>query len=185
MTHICVTKLTSIGPDNGLSPGRRQDIIWNNAGILLIRISDTNFGEMLSETLTFSIKKCIWKYRLQNCGNFVSASMCNGPGYRMDMVWFCCIYYGRTMIQLCGNDYCWSEWFQIGHRIHIGKEIICWRNLWNQIYLSLLTPVVSVSAHTKSVQASEALGFFFNKLCSTSFGYISRLGAVEVNVINP
>ena len=36
MTHICVSKLTVIGSDNGLSPGQRQAIIWTNAGILLI-----------------------------------------------------------------------------------------------------------------------------------------------------
>ena len=35
VTHICVSKLAIIGSDNGLSPGRRQDIIWINAGILL------------------------------------------------------------------------------------------------------------------------------------------------------
>ena len=29
------SKLTSIGSDNGSSPGRRQAIIWTNAGILL------------------------------------------------------------------------------------------------------------------------------------------------------
>ena len=33
VTHICVGNLTIIGPDNGLSPGRRQAIIWTNAGI--------------------------------------------------------------------------------------------------------------------------------------------------------
>ena len=36
MTHTCITKLTIIGSDNGLSPGRRQAIVWTNAGILLI-----------------------------------------------------------------------------------------------------------------------------------------------------
>ena len=36
VTHICVGKPTIIVSDNGLSPGRRQAIIWNNAGILLI-----------------------------------------------------------------------------------------------------------------------------------------------------
>ena len=34
--HICIGNLTIIGSDNGLSPGRRQAIIWTNAGILLI-----------------------------------------------------------------------------------------------------------------------------------------------------
>ena len=33
-THICVGKLTIIGSNNGLSPGRRQAIIWNNAGLM-------------------------------------------------------------------------------------------------------------------------------------------------------
>ena len=37
VTHICVSELTTIGSDNGLSPGRRQAIIWTNAGIMLIR----------------------------------------------------------------------------------------------------------------------------------------------------
>ena len=32
--HICVSKLTIIGTDNGLSPCQRQVIIWANAGIL-------------------------------------------------------------------------------------------------------------------------------------------------------
>ena len=33
VTHIYVSKLTIIDSDNGLSPGRRQAIIWINAGI--------------------------------------------------------------------------------------------------------------------------------------------------------
>ena len=36
MTHICVGNLIIIGSDNALSPGRRQAIIWTNAGLLLI-----------------------------------------------------------------------------------------------------------------------------------------------------
>ena len=57
MTHICVSKLTIIGSDNGLSPGRRQAIIWTNALILLIGPIGTNFSEILIEILTFSFKK--------------------------------------------------------------------------------------------------------------------------------
>ena len=57
MTHICVAKLTNIGSDNGLSPGRRQAIIWTNAGLLLIEPLGTNFSEILIEILTFSFKK--------------------------------------------------------------------------------------------------------------------------------
>ena len=57
MTHICVSKLTIIGSGNGLSPDRRQAIIWTNAGLLLIGPVGTNFSEILIEILTFSFKK--------------------------------------------------------------------------------------------------------------------------------
>ena len=57
MTHICVSRQNSIGSDNGLSPGRRQAIIWTNAGILLTGTLGTNFIEILIEILTFSFKK--------------------------------------------------------------------------------------------------------------------------------
>ena len=56
-THICVGKWTIIVSDNGLSPGRRQAIIWTNAGILLIGPLGTNFNEILIEIQTFSFKK--------------------------------------------------------------------------------------------------------------------------------
>ena len=55
--HICVGELTIIGSDNGLSPGRRQAIIWTNAGILLIRTLATNFSEILGKIHSFSFKK--------------------------------------------------------------------------------------------------------------------------------
>ena len=57
VTHICVGKLTNIGSDNGLSPGRRQAIIWTNAGILFIGLLGTNFSEFLILILTFSFNK--------------------------------------------------------------------------------------------------------------------------------
>ena len=57
VTHICVGNSTIIGPDNGLSPGGRQAIIWTNAGILLIGPWGTNFSEILIGIQTFSLKK--------------------------------------------------------------------------------------------------------------------------------
>ena len=68
MTHICVNNLTIIGSGNGLSPGRRQTIIWTNAEILLIGPLGTNFIEILIEIHTFSFKKihfkmASWKWR--------------------------------------------------------------------------------------------------------------------------
>ena len=57
VTHICVGKPIIIGSDNGLSPDRRQAIIWTNAGLLLIGPLGTNFSENLSEIHAFSFKK--------------------------------------------------------------------------------------------------------------------------------
>ena len=57
VTHICLIKLTIIGSENGLSPGRHQAIIWTSAGILLIGTLGTNFSEILSEIHAFSFKK--------------------------------------------------------------------------------------------------------------------------------
>ena len=46
-----------IGSDNGLSPGRRQAIIWTNAGILLIGPLGTNISEIWIRIQTFWLKK--------------------------------------------------------------------------------------------------------------------------------
>ena len=61
VTHICVSKLTINGSDNGLSPGWRQAIIWPNAGILLIGALGTNVSEILIKIDTFSLKKMLLK----------------------------------------------------------------------------------------------------------------------------
>ena len=55
--HICVNKLTIIGSDNGLSPCRRQAIIWTNAGTLLTGPLGTNFSEILIKIYKFSFTK--------------------------------------------------------------------------------------------------------------------------------
>ena len=57
VTHMCVSRLNIFGSDNGLSPGRRQAIILTNAGILLIGLLGTNFGEILIAIWIFSFKK--------------------------------------------------------------------------------------------------------------------------------
>ena len=55
--HICISKLTSIGSDNGLLPGRHQAIIWTNPGILLTGTLGNFFSEILIEILTFSFQQ--------------------------------------------------------------------------------------------------------------------------------
>ena len=91
MTHICVGKLTIIASDNGLSPGRRQAIIWTNAGILLIRPLAINFSEILIKIQIFSLKKMYLKlssakWRLLRLGlNLLIEGMVDC--YRVSMSW--------------------------------------------------------------------------------------------------
>ena len=91
--HICVSKLTTIGSDNGLSPGRRQAIIWTNAGILLIRPLGTNFNEMLIEIQTFSfmkmrLKMSSAKWRPFCLGLNVLTKLPSKLGHRRVIIWW-------------------------------------------------------------------------------------------------
>ena len=92
VTHICVGKLTIIGSDNGLSPQRRQAIIWTNAGILLIGPLGTNLSEILIEIQTFSFKKMYLKmssakWRLFGLGLNVLMKMHLFPLVRIATPW--------------------------------------------------------------------------------------------------
>ena len=57
LTHTCVSKLTTIGLDNGLSPGQCQTSIKTNAGILLIGPLGTNLSEILIIIYPLSFRK--------------------------------------------------------------------------------------------------------------------------------
>ena len=70
VTHICVSKLTSIASDNSLSIERRQASIWNNAGTLLIGPLETNFSEISIEIQIFNLKKIRLKMSSAKCRPF-------------------------------------------------------------------------------------------------------------------
>ena len=78
VTHICVSKLTIIGLDNGLSSSQRQAIIWTNARILLIQTLGTDFSEISSEIHTFSFKKMYLKMLSAKC-EILSQPQCVKP----------------------------------------------------------------------------------------------------------
>ena len=61
LTNICVDNLTIIGSDNSLLPGRRQTIIWTNAGLFLIGPLETNFSEILIEIFAFPLQEMYMK----------------------------------------------------------------------------------------------------------------------------
>ena len=83
VTYICVGKITIIGLDNGLSPGRRQAIIWTNGGILSTGPLGTNFSKKIySKFIHFHSRKCIWTGRLQN-GTILSRPQCVNVNFSM------------------------------------------------------------------------------------------------------
>ena len=85
--HICVSKLTITGSDYGLPPGRRQAIIWNNAGMSLIRTWWTNFSEILCEIRTFSFKKMYLKIVVCEMVANIPRRQCDiRLGYRQNVV---------------------------------------------------------------------------------------------------
>ena len=87
VTHICVGKLTIIGSDNGLSPGRHQAIIWTNTGILLIGPWGTNFSEILIKILTFLFKKMCLKVSSAKWHPFcLGLNVLNYPGPGIHML---------------------------------------------------------------------------------------------------
>ena len=103
VTHICVSDLNNIGPYNGLSPARRQAIIWTSAGILLTGPIGTKFSEILIEIHTSSLKKIHWKmasgkWRLFRLGLNVLMMFTLFPGY--DLMSSSILYYknGRRAI---------------------------------------------------------------------------------------
>ena len=96
--HICVSNLTIIGSDNGLSPGRRHAIICTSAGILLIWTLGANFSEVLSEINTFSFKKM---YLKMSSGKWRPSCL----GLNVLMVWchqaimLMCLFYDFQQLQ--------------------------------------------------------------------------------------
>ena len=56
-SDVCVSEIIIIASDNGLSPGRRQAIMWTNARISLTGHLGINFNEILIEFNTFSFKE--------------------------------------------------------------------------------------------------------------------------------
>ena len=102
---MCVSKLTIIGSDNGLSPGWRQAIIWTNDEILLIRTLQTDFSDILSEIHAFSCKKMTLKMSsvkwLQYCFglNVLNKQFLRQVG-RSAAYWSLCYWYIHNLIVL-------------------------------------------------------------------------------------
>ena len=69
MTHICVGNLTIIGSYNGLSPGRRQAIIWTNAE----KMGNWTLGNKLKGGFNWNKTIFIEENTFENVNLFISA----------------------------------------------------------------------------------------------------------------
>ena len=78
VTHVCVSKPTIIGSDNGLWPGWSYLKFWTSAGILLIQTLGTNISEILNEIHKFSFKKMHFKMLSVKQRHFVSLNVLIG-----------------------------------------------------------------------------------------------------------
>ena len=70
VTHTCVGKLTIIGSDNALSPCRRQDISWTNAGITAFAKSNSRFFPD-TKIITIIIVQFWWVHKMHASGHFL------------------------------------------------------------------------------------------------------------------
>ena len=128
-------KWVIIGSDNGMSPVRRQDIIWTNAGILLTGPWGTNFSERLIGIQTFSFKKLHlnmssekWRLfclglnilrRMSNCGAHISFSELKGQiQEKPNINKYCGMLQYNTNSKLSHNNF---------------PKILIWKNCVNEL----------------------------------------------------
>ena len=83
VTHICVSNLTTIGSDNGLSPGRHQAIIWTNAGILLIWTLKNKFQWNCHQNSYISIQENALENVIREMATILSWPQCFMPFWVM------------------------------------------------------------------------------------------------------
>ena len=137
VTHICVSKLTIIGSDSGLSPCRRQAIIWTNDGILLIGPIGTNFGEILIEIITFSFMKMRLKVSSAKRRPFCLSFSVNRKTWLHIAYIYC--HFIRVIHQFASHPFSHIEW----HPLSLGP-IFPWRPTLEASHVSLVADTGSV-----------------------------------------
>ena len=109
MTHICVSELTIIRSDNGLSPRRRQAIIWNNDILLLIELLDANFSEISIGIQTFSFKKMHFNMSSAKWRPFFSRPQWVNVAFKPAFITWRCINAVDRMNGAEIDIYAWSQ----------------------------------------------------------------------------
>ena len=133
MTHICISKLTTIVSDNGLLPGRRQAIIWTNAWILLTGLLGTNSSEMLIKIQPFSLKKMHLKMSFAKCCPFrLGLNELTDPWTSRPVVCVMCNYYVLCVIHVISASDKWP-WCQVA--MSEGRKMMFGGLVWVTVFL--------------------------------------------------
>ena len=111
VAHICVGEIIIIGSNNGLSPDRRQAIIWTNAGLLSIEPLRTYFSENLIKIQPFSLKKMHMKMSSAKWRpSCLGLNVLKSPRYQRVKPWWCCLFQRwlsmSEMVALCVPSCC-------------------------------------------------------------------------------
>ena len=139
VTHVCVSKLTIIGSDNGLSPGRRQAIIWTNAGIFLIQTLGANFSEILSEIRAFSFKEMDLKMSSAKWRRFCLGLIVLrikirtndfSPKLEYELIW----NYNEVVPFLNDNHYWHQSRYRDSFQWPIHNETQCTHNIFRDVF---------------------------------------------------
>ena len=125
MRHICANRLIIIGSNNGLLPGRRQAIIWINAGIVIIGPLGTNFNEISIKIYSFSfrqmhLKMSSGKWRpfclgfSSVCGSGVLCGCRSQAKASEEELWSCALYIIRPpgTVDRLRDMKMWNIWYR-------------------------------------------------------------------------
>ena len=170
VTHICVNKLTNIGSDNGLAPGRRQAIIWANAGILLIGPFGTKFSENFIEIHAFSFNK-----------THLNRSSDEWRPFCLGLIVF--KLFSSRLLPVPPITFMQSPY---DHRHILFVSIFC-HTKWN-IYLSylvlsyLMTLVLSVAAFHEFYESIDELAVTLHTVYNLTAIQVNRLLTMEIGL---
>ena len=166
MTYICVVYLTIIGSDNGLSPSRRQAIIWTNAGILLIRPLGPNFSDILIKIDTFSLKKMHLKMSSAKRRPFCLGLIV----FEQNMSFCSCYFIFMALEKLALMLKCWHDFSCDSNELRrAGRHIL----LKNHTVFSLQHPRTEL--HICILAASLAPGDHFTNDIVTKFLILTKI----------
>ena len=139
MTHICVRKLTNIGSDDGLSPGRCQAIIWTSTANIVY----WTLRNKLQWNLNRNSYIFIQENAFENVVHLISASMCqlNKPDSideREKRMSHLCTVLGRVSPRFRGLRFA----ADLRHMIQITHSLV-------SLLLAVLRNMFSCLLHTK------------------------------------